>query len=219
MKKNSHDIPKLFRDPAAIVEREKQLHEPHVQPLTELVESLRTNVQMSMTVPNFVPRDIPYFDPWDGGVNAECLFLLEAPGEKAKESGFISRNNNDETAKNFFELNEKVGIPRKCTVSWNIVPWYIGSGNSIRAAKTTDINLGMPHLLRLLDLLHRLRVIVLIGRKAQKAQEILSSTRPGIKLFLSPHPSPLFINNKPGNKEIIIGVLRNVAEYISVVPH
>ena len=200
-------MPKLFRDPSAIAEREKQLNEPHVQPLTELVDALRASAKTS--------EDIPYFDPWDGGVNAECLFLLEAPGAKAIESGFVSRNNNDEAAKNFFELNSQSGIPRKRTVSWNIVPWYIGSGHRIRAASATDIKSGMTHLLRLLDLLHSLRVIVLVGRKAQKAQKILSSERPDIKLFLSPHPSPLFINSKPGNKEIISAVLRDVAKYIS----
>lgn len=26
---------------------------------------------------------IPYFDPFDGGTTAKCLFLLEAPGPKA----------------------------------------------------------------------------------------------------------------------------------------
>jgi hypothetical protein len=55
-------------------------------------------------------------------LDAECLFLLEAPGGNAVE--FISRNNNDETAKNFFKLNTDANLPRMRTVSWNIVPWY-----------------------------------------------------------------------------------------------
>ena len=73
-------------------------------------------------------REIPYFDPLDGGIAAKCFFLLEAPGPKAVVSGFISRNNPDETAKNFFNLNQDADLPRKSTVSWNVVPWYIGSG-------------------------------------------------------------------------------------------
>jgi hypothetical protein len=60
---------------------------------------------------------IPYFDPWDGGTAAEALYLLEAPGAKAVLSGFISRNNPDETVKNFFQLNQQAGIPRKRTVN------------------------------------------------------------------------------------------------------
>lgn len=81
---------------------------------------------------------IPDFDPWDGGVHAQVLFLLEAPGSKAVDSGFVSRNNPDETAKNFFELNRDAGIPRELTVIWNVVPWYIGDGARIRAAKSQE---------------------------------------------------------------------------------
>ena len=40
---------------------------------------------------------IPHFDPLDGGSNAQVLFLMEAPGPKASASGFVSRNNPDET--------------------------------------------------------------------------------------------------------------------------
>ena len=73
---------------------------------------------------------IPQFDPLDGGIDAECLFLLEAPGPKAVNSGFVSRNNPDETAKNFFELNVGAGLERSKTITWNVVPWYVGSGTS-----------------------------------------------------------------------------------------
>ncbi|MGH7717468.1 MAG: hypothetical protein ACREON_01305 [Gemmatimonadaceae bacterium] len=96
---------------------------------------------------------VPDFDPWDGGTDAEVLYLLEAPGGKAVESGFISRNNPDETARNFFELNRAAGIPRQRTV---------------------------------------------------------------IRIFLSPHPSPLFVNNAPGNRERILGILREVACYLEL---
>jgi hypothetical protein len=37
----------------------------------------------------------------------------------------VSCNNDDESAKNFFELNKDVGLDRTCTASWNIVPWYL----------------------------------------------------------------------------------------------
>src|ERR1700683_3159077 len=63
--------------------------------LTEFVEQLRTEREGDR---------VPNFDPLDGGIRAKCLFLLEAPGPKAVASGFVSRNNPDETAKNWFEL-------------------------------------------------------------------------------------------------------------------
>lgn len=35
-----------------------------------------------------------------------------------------------------------------------------------------------------------------------------------MRLFITPHPSPLFINNAPGNRDRILIVLRQVAEFI-----
>ena len=97
------DRPKLLADPAACAARTKQLREPHIAPLTVFVEALRAQVGPDLSIPNF--------DPWDGGIDADILYLLEAPGPKAVLSGFISRNNPDETAKNFFELNAEAKFP------------------------------------------------------------------------------------------------------------
>jgi uracil-DNA glycosylase len=199
------DRPKLFHDPLAVQARLAQLNEPHVKPLTAFVEALRSEVGSA---------SIPYFDPWDGGINAECLFLLEAPGRKA--STFISRNNDDETAKNSFTLNEKAGLSRKRTVAWNIVPWYIGSETKTRAATQKDIDEGMKSLARLLGLLPNLRAAVLVGRKAQKAGNFLFQLRPGLKVFHSPHFSPLFVNNKPGNKTLLLEILTDVTRFLDL---
>lgn len=197
------DIPKLLSDPAARTARHAQLMEPHVAPLTAYVAELRDQAGPDASIPDF--------DPWDGGVTAELLYLLEAPGAKAVLSGFISRNNPDETAKNFFELNRAAGIPRERTVAWNIVPWYIGTGARIRAADRSDIEAGLPALTRLLAILPKLKAVVLIGRKAERAASLLSQLRPEVRLFRSPHPSPLFINNARGNRDRILSVLREAA--------
>jgi len=163
------------------------------------------------------PRaSIPDFDPWDGGVTAEILYLLEAPGAQAVASGFVSRNNPDETAKNFFELNREAGIPRELSVTWNIVPWYIGSGKRIRAATREDISSGSKSLERLLRLLPTLRAVVLVGRKAERAAGIISRACPDVRIFRSPHPSPLFVNNAPGNRDRILRTLREVARHLGL---
>jgi uracil-DNA glycosylase len=187
-------------------DRRRELYEPHIAPLTRFVESLRVRVGPEAA--------IPYFDPWDGGVRAEVLYLLEAPGAKAVASGFISRNNPDETARNFFEMNAEAGIPRDRTVTWNIVPWYIGSATRIRAANRTDISLGIECLTELLPLLPELRAVVLLGHKAEAAAEPIARLRPDLRLFRSPHPSPLYVNNKPGNRDRILMVLRDVAAFL-----
>jgi len=200
------DRPKLLGDPLALAQRRQQLSEPHVAPLTQFVVALRQAVGATARVPDF--------DPWDGGVSAEVLFLLEAPGGRAVGSGFISRNNPDETAKNFFELNREAGIPRRRTVTWNVVPWYIGTDARIRAATRADVEEAAEALRQLLLLLPHLKAVVLIGRAAQRAAPTIRAIRPSARVFLAPHPSPLFVNNRPGNRDRILAVLREVQAFL-----
>src|SRR6266404_1523547 len=95
------DGPKTLGSPEECAARAGLLHAAHMRRLTALVEDIRSETGRGKNVPNF--------DPADGGVAARCLFLLEAPGPKAVQSGFVSRNNPDETAKNFFELAQAAG--------------------------------------------------------------------------------------------------------------
>ncbi|WP_395609583.1 uracil-DNA glycosylase [Pseudomonas sp. B22129] len=200
------DLPKMLQSPEAKAKRMLQLGEPHIHSLTTFVDQLRESAGPGV--------GIPYFDPWDGGVDAEALFLLEAPGAKAVASGFISRNNPDETAKNMFELGVEAGIDRKHTVLWNVVPWYIGTGTKIRAATPLDLEAGLQPLPRLLALLPKLRTVVLLGRKAEKAAATIASVRPDLKLFICAHPSPLYVNNATGNREKILKILRQVSAHL-----
>lgn len=195
------DRPKLLGESNALALRLSQINEVHIAPLTQFVRRLRQNMD-----PNAA---IPFFDPLDGGVNAEVLFLLEAPGPKAKNSGFVSMNNPDETAKNFFEISREAGINRKRIVIWNTVPWYIGEEGRIRPANTTDIVAGITSLYNLLNLLPKLRAIVLVGKKAQKTEAHIRKIAPYLKVFTSPHPSPMFVNRSPGNRDFLLNRWRN----------
>lgn len=200
------DKPKSLRYPLAIQSRLARIFDPHISPLTNFVETIRKETGLS--------REIPYFDPLDGGINAKCLFLFEAPGPRAVYSGFISRNNPDESAKNFFELNHEASLPRELTISWNAVPWYIGTGIKIRPANKNDIARGKKYLLDLLSLLPNLRIIVLGGRKAQKAETLIKAAYPDITLMKMPHPSPLFVNNAPENRFKILRTLQAVKKQL-----
>jgi len=195
------DMPKLLKEAAAVDARMKTLRASHIAPLTAFVEELRHGAGPG--------TEIPYFDPWDGGVKATTLFLLEAPGPKAVRSGFVSLDNPDETAKNFHDLMMEAGIPRKSAIIWNVVPWYIGSGRKIRAATPDDLAEGLRLLPRLLGLLPKLQVIVLVGRKAGKAAAQVDHNR--YTLLACPHPSPMFVNRSPGNRGRILGVLKQLA--------
>ena len=197
------DHPKLLREETAREERLSQIAEAHVARLTDFVDDLRDKMGPEAA--------IPYFDPWDGGVGARALFLLEAPGPKARNSGFVSMNNPDETAKNFFELIHEAGIDRRSIAIWNTVPWYIGSGVKIRPASSADIASGVESLGHLFQLMSELRLVVLVGAKAQQARKHIQSVAPHLGLLSSPHPSPMFVNRRPGNREAILSSFRSVS--------
>lgn len=196
-----NDAPKSLGSEDERLARLSLIHEAHVAPLTQFVEDIRAKTEKG--------TDIPYFDPLDGGINAGCLFLLEAPGPKAVASGFVSRNNPDETAKNFFELNKKADIDRQLTVTWNIIPWYIGDGKKIRKPTVDDIKAGFPYFVRLLDLLPSLKVIVLMGKTAQCVELALWVLRPDIPVVTSMHTSPSVAKTKPENR---LQILKSLGE-------
>ncbi len=190
------DRPKLLGDLEALESRITQLSDAHVAPLTQFVHRLREQMGPDAA--------IPYLDPWDGGVEAEALFLLEALGPKARNSGFVSMNNPDETAKNLFEISRMAGIDRKRIIIWNTVPWYIGSGSKIRPANSTDITAGIISLGELIQLCPKLRTIVLVGRKAQKIERHIQSIANHLEIFTSPHPSPMFVNRNAENRATLL---------------
>lgn len=203
------DRPKSLKDEAERMARKQMLNQNHILPLTCFVDEIKRERP---------DKDVPFFDPLDGGTEAQCLFVLEAPGRMTKKrsgSGFVSRNNNDESAKNFFEVNKVADIPRKKTVTWNIVPWYIGAGEKRRTPSNSEIETGLMYLYRLIDRLPNLRIIVLVGMQAQKVEKEFSAKYPDIEIFKSFHPSPLFVNNKPQNKQKIIDALKPVSAILA----
>ncbi|WP_017232924.1 uracil-DNA glycosylase [Pandoraea sp. B-6] len=175
------NTPRSFKYPEAIVGRRMMLDEPHIAPLTDYVEALRTKN------PTW---EFQNFDPADGGVDADMLFLLEKPGPmtsssgKRKGSGFISRNNDDPTAEALFSFMAKANVDRRRTVLWNVVPGWNGT---IRVS-STECREGGEELSNLVALLPRLKTAILVGRKAGKAEKLMQSL--DLRIFTSAHPSP-----------------------------
>lgn len=201
------DEPKSLRNPDERAARLARVDEPHVLLLNQLVRRIRREVGLE--------GEVPYFDPDDGGTDAQCLFLLEAPGPRAVASGFVSRNNPDETAKNFLLLNREAGLDRTLTVSWNIIPWYIGTGSKIRPARSDDIAEALPYLEPLLTSLPRLHVVVLVGRKAQRAEPRVHQQAPNVDVVHMLHPSPLVLNTNEAARAAVLGVLKQVRAIIA----
>ncbi|MCA3719822.1 MAG: uracil-DNA glycosylase [Phenylobacterium sp.] len=176
------NIARSLHDPAARVARRALLEEPHVRPLTAYVEQLRASS----------PDEFPDFDPLDGGVEARMLFLLEKPGPMTSASrtggagsGFISRDNDDPTAEAIFDFMRKAGIPRRETVFWNMIAGW----NGTRKVTAREVREGALETLRLVRLLPRLRAVVLVGKRAERAYPLLAAE--AFSLSSSVHPSPL----------------------------
>lgn len=195
----SIDAPRSNRDPGEIERKLSLLHLPHVAPLTAYVDQLRVSHPEAL---------VPYFDPTEAGVEATILGLFEAPGPKAAPpvgSGFVSADNNDQTAQNVWTLLQAAEVDR-CTeyVAWNVVPWYLGDGTRIRAASGRDLIEARDALEVLLSLLPDVRVAIVFGKAAAQAWKQIG---PKIDAIEAPHPSPLNVNTRPLVRSQILAAL------------
>lgn len=201
------DKPRSLKNMKVREDRLEKRFESRVAKLNKFVEQVRQERGKGC--------QIPYFDPEDGGVEARCLFLLESPGRMAVVSGFISRDNDDPTAENFFRLSAEVkDLAREKTVLWNIVPWYI-SKNSKGEIPQEDIVEGtkdLKRLLRLKDLRRHLQIIVLVGGTAQRVEGFLRENFHSIEVVKMPHPSPR--NRAPEKEKKIRDALNQVARIL-----
>jgi uracil-DNA glycosylase family 4 len=140
---------------------------------------------------------VPGFDPDNGNETAKFLFLFEAPGHEAKQSGIISFDNPDPTARNFRRQLEKAGITRDEIAIWNTVPWYIAKprSNAIRPAKRSDVQAAIKYLKPLIEAMPNLRCIVLMGGVARRAHVPLSHLTTA-RIVSCHHTSARVLNSK-----------------------
>lgn len=188
---------RTLSDPAKRAERLARIHEPHVRALTDLSDEIAQ--EMRWWTPNF--------DPESGGVKAKVLLLLESPGPRVSDTGFISQDNPDQTAENMSCLLKLSGLDRSSVLLWNIVPWQM-SAKGVVAPTSTQLEQAAPYTLRLLDLLPEVQAVVLIGLKAQRGwAHVLPQLTRTLPSFLCPHPSPLNFNPHPEKAARAIDVL------------
>ncbi|WP_084068835.1 uracil-DNA glycosylase [Paraburkholderia heleia] len=180
---------KCLRDPAAVESRRAMLTQSHMRPLVEYVQDLRSKAGNEWYFPDM--------DPLDGGIHADILVLMEKPGRMTNPngqrigSGFISRDNNDETAAATSRFFEQAGVSRSRTLLWNAVPGW----NRTRDLTRAEEKEGRAEVLNLIELLPKLETIILVGKTAHKAEEIIPKW---IRVIKSMHPSPI---NRGINRE------------------
>jgi hypothetical protein len=198
------DEPKTLRFEHVRQERLSALNAPHIEPLTRFVEALRQQKGDDF--------HIPFMDPHDAGIHAKVLFLLEAPGPKARD--FVSSDNADETAKNIWTMTREVGLDRTACILWNVCPWFVGSASKIRPVRAAEVRESADALRSLLGQLTDLRCVTLLGRKSQLARATIEQARPDLPIIQTPHPSPMFVNRKPGNRALVLDGIRQAARFI-----
>ncbi len=155
--------------------------DPHVRPINELVDSLREP-----------DRWMPYVAPDHGGVNARVLSVLRDPGKGTYiegGSGFLSVENNDDTAEAMSLRFAGAGIEISDVTPWNAYPWFID-----RTPTTAEIRAGVMPLLDVAKMLTNLQVVLLHGTHAQLAWRHLARhtdlTRTlGLTVIETYHPS------------------------------
>lgn len=193
--------------PTVRARRRDMLEKKNVAPLASLVEQARANLPL--------PDYVPTFDPCDGGVAAELLLLLETPGREAVKSGFVSRNNPDDTAEILLKAMEKAAISRTRTIIWNAVPWFLGSSTKGRSPSAAEVRQAVPHLSELLRLLQRCRSVLALGGAAQGALQRVSPGH-GLAVFTFPHPGPRLMRTKPEKFDelvCLLGEIRGLLEH------
>jgi len=109
----------------------------------------------------------PYIPPMYRGVDALALSISRDPGPKAGgakgSSGFLSVENDDQTAERMGKFLAGAGIDYRDVIPWNAYPWFINANPN-----TEQLQAGVEPLLRLLGLMPRLRAVLVHGTAADK---------------------------------------------------
>lgn len=169
---------------AAILARRAELSAPHVQELTKWVETVRERLDPCHA------QTVCDFDPAGGGVTARVMYLAQDPSSTASETGFISPDNNDATARATTEACAEAGLGPHERIHWNVYPWWLNAPCVVRVPETSE--LASRLLLELFEKLPEVVSVVLIGGEAERAWDRLvrlSPMRQNLRVWPGPHPS------------------------------
>ncbi|WP_166367388.1 uracil-DNA glycosylase [Aeromicrobium camelliae] len=196
--------------PGSIAERRAQLDRAHIGPLHAWATSVAERTG----------EKVPAFDPRSGGIQAQVLFLLQDPSAVADGSGFISIDNNDQTAHNCTKAYEASGLDYQRALHWNVIPWWVKDPDQAHQPRRTfqaQAHRAGTYLVELVGLLPNLELVVLLGKEAQRAWDAAAPLP--IATVRCPHPSNLAWNRLDQasgriGREATIGAFRRAKEVI-----
>jgi uracil-DNA glycosylase len=205
------DVPRSNKEQAELARKRALRGALHMAPLAAYVDGLRVK---------YTDDRVPDFDPTEAGVRARILILAEAPGPRATVerggSGFVSPDNDDGSAEAMWRLFAELGLDRATeVVTWNVVPSYLGDDTAIRAAKTSDIVAARPSIEELVELLPNLRVVLLLGKSAQRGWAHLGLALPTVA---APHPSPQNLNTRPEARDQLRDAIQRSRQIAGTAP-
>lgn len=190
-------MPRRMADPRYRAEQWEHRYDAHVEPLNRLVDEL------GETEPDSRP---PYIAPMYRGVHARVLAVLRDPGPRAggvRGSGFLSVENDDQTAERQTGFFAEAGLDPAEVVPWNAYPWYINA-----APSKEQLRRGLAPLRRVVDLMADLRVVLLAGKDAQAAWQLFTAEHGavvaarGVQAVATYHPSRQALQHPdPGERE------------------
>lgn len=142
---------------------------PHVAPVNRIVDGLIDPTGRGWAA---------HVAPVHGGTRARLLWVLRDPGPATADpdradAGFLCVENDDPTAKRLRDLLDRAGIDVTDTLPWNAYPWYVN-----RPPNAGELRFGVEPLRALLGLLDRLRVVLLLGRHAERSWGLLADAHP-----------------------------------------
>ena len=208
-------MPRRMKEIGFRMEQWDHRYDAHIAPINQLVDELRR-------IPGC--DSVPYVAPMYGGVNARLLSVLRDPGPMTQEtkggSGFLCMENDDVSAQNICKLFAEVGIDAGDIVPWNAYPWYIN-----RPPKAAELDDGVAPLKSIIDLLSKLRVVMLHGGSATDGWKRLTRRYPniiaerGLQVIKTYHTSSqAFIHRDPlvrrARKEQLQESFQEAAQYL-----
>ncbi|ASN39567.1 hypothetical protein CGQ24_11425 [Arthrobacter sp. 7749] len=156
-------------------------NDPHVAPINQLIEALRTHHDGVR---------LPLAAPWHGGINAPALIVLNDAGEPREETSFMCIRNPDRAADRQRHLMTEFDISPTDFCHWYGYPW---PRLDPKRDLTPEQALAGGHaLLEVMGLMRDLKMLLLLGRKAQDAADAvlpqLQAEHPRVHIVRSLHP-------------------------------